>query len=1096
MWREYEISGRVGRLMRRVVALFVVGIVSSVLLGASSASAASVWWNVSPRSVPTHLQAGGEGILVISAANLGYTNADGSSVPLRITDALPPGLTATSVQAAAGFLARFSWDEPEPECTLTPLSCNYKGILTPYERMWMIVKVAVSATASQGEVNQVVVEGAGGATKTVNSTIAVDGALPEYGLEAFTLVPEDDTGQPASQAGSHPFQLTTTFAFNKTERMPFINPNESAPLQPELPKELVTKLPPGLVGNPTPFPKCTTAQFATGLSEEANACPDDTAVGVANIVIDEPNLFGFRTFTAPVFSLVPERGEPARFGFTVLGAPVYLDASVRTGGDYGVTVDVNNITQLTTFLESEVTFWGVPGDTRHDNSRGWYCAPTEAEKYSGIPCSPLNEKHPQPLLSLPTSCTGPLQASVETDSWKEPGRRLTFAPTEPMGALDGCNRLGFEPSIMVAPDGEAGSTPSGLTVGLHVPQDESLVPTGLSEANVRDTTVSLPEGLVLNPAAADGLLACSLQQVALESAGASMCPDASKVGTVTIHSPLLPDPLTGAAFLAAQDANPFGSLVALYVVAEDAKAGVLVKLAGEVHLTESGQIVSTFKDTPQLPFEDFELHFFGGDRAPLGTPQACGSYTTNASISPWSGNEPAAASSTFQITSGPGGSACQSPAGFAPSLTGGTTSIQAGGFSPFTTTISREDGQQDMRSIVLHMPPGLSGTLTGVSLCGEVDANAGTCGPDSLIGETIVSVGLGGDPFSVKGGKVYLTGPYEGAPFGLSIVNPAKAGPFDLGQVVVRARIEVDPITTALTVTTDSSGPYAIPHILDGIPLQIKHVNVTIDRSRFTFNPTSCNPMAITGSIMSTGGVSSEVQVPFQVTNCAVLGFKPQFKVSTSGRTSRARGASLHVRVSYPKAAFGSQANIRSVKVNLPRELPSRLTTLQKACPARVFNENPAACPPGSRVGSARATTPIIPVALSGPAYFVSYGGAKFPELVVVLSGYGVTVDLHGETFISEKTGITSSTFRTVPDVPVGSFELTLPQGANSALAANGNLCQKRLVMPTVFTAQNGMTIHQNTPITLTGCPKKTKQKARKAGSAPHRAANHGTRRR
>jgi hypothetical protein len=603
--------------------------------------------------------------------------------------------------------------------------------------------------------------------------------------------------------------------------------------------------------------------------------------------------------------------------------------------------------------------------------------------------------------------------------------------------------------------------------------------------------VTLPAGVALNPSAADGLESCSEAQIALSQDSVPSCPEASKVGTVEIKSPLLPNALTGDVYLAAQNANPFGSLVAMYIVAQDPVSGTLIKVAGEVKLDPvTGQVVSTFDNTPQLPFEELNLHFFGGSRAPLGTPALCGAYTTTTSIEPWSANEPASPSSTFDITSGSGGSPCESPLGFSPSLTAGTTSIQAGGFTPFTMTVSREDGQQNIQQIQLHMPPGLSGLLTGVELCGEAQADAGTCGVNSLIGETTVSVGLGDTPYSVTGGKVYITGPYEGAPFGVSVVVPAKAGPYNLGQVVVRGRIEVDPITAALTVTTNSQAQgYAIPHILDGIPLQIKHVNFITTRSAFTFNPTSCDPMGVTGSIASVEGSSSAVSVPFHVTNCAILAFKPGFKVSTSGKTSRADGASLNVKLTYPKAPFGSQANIKSVKVDLPKQLPSRLTTLQKACPAKTFEANPATCPAASIVGHATAITPLLPVPLTGPAYFVSYGGAKFPELVVVLQGYGVTLDLHGETFIS-KAGITSSTFHVIPDAPVGSFELTLPEGKFSALAANGNLCKSKLAMPTLFDAQNGTVIKQSTPITVTGCAK-VKKKVKKS-SKHHKGKTHG----
>jgi hypothetical protein len=788
-------------------------------------------------------------------------------------------------------------------------------------------------------------------------------------------------------------------------------------------------------------------------------------------------------FTKPLYSLEPAVGEPARFGFTIPGGgTVILDTSVRTGGDYGVVVTVPDVPETLSFIGSQVTFWGSPADPRHDTAR--QSCLTNIGTFFGESC-PVGEKA-QPFLIMPTSCEAPLQTSLETDSWEQIGQfTAPFGYTfqniagEPY-SQDGCNRLNFEPSINVAPDGQEGSTPTGLTVGVHVGQEGALNPTGLAQSTVKDTTVTLPAGVSLNPAAADGLLACAQGQIGLDSPGEQGCPEASKVGTVEIRSPLVPNPLVGAAYLAAQNANPFGSLVALYLVAYDPISGVRLKVAGEVKPDPvTGQLVSTFKNTPPLPFEDLLLHFFGGSRAPLGTPALCGSYTTTASIAPWAGNDPVQSSSTFQINSGPNHTPCSDPLPFVPSLTAGSTSIQAADFSPFTMTMSRPEGNQNLQGIQLHMPAGFLGEVSSVAQCGEAQANAGTCGADSLIGHTVVSVGLGGNPYSVTGGEVFLTGPYKGAPYGLSIVNPAKAGPFDLGKVVVRAKIEVDPTTAALTVTTDPSGPYAIPHILDGIPLQIQHVNVSVDRHDFTFNPTDCNKLAITGSLTSDQGASSALQVPFQVTNCAVLKFKPLFKVTTQGRTSRQNGASLNVRLSYPQGSFGTSANIAKVKVDLPKQLPSRLTTLQKACPDSVFNQNPAACPAGSRVGTASASTPVIATGFSGPAYFVSHGGAKFPELIVVLSGGGVTVQLHGETFIS-KQGITSSTFRQVPDVPIGVFELKLPQGPGSALAANGNLCTSTLKMPTVFVAQNGMSIKQSTPITATGCPKHKTKKASK----------------
>ncbi len=1034
----------------------------------------------------------------------------GASSTVVLRDKLPAGLTAQSVTVGLGvssdaneFLGALlcNVQSGEVTCTVTEeilalfRSTEFK-LERPYSHLEAWINVKVAETAKSGEMNDVSISGGGAPAVSVQRPLTVSTQPTPFGVEQYELRPENEDGSIDTQAGSHPFQLTTVNNLNQSVNAP-----------PEAVKDLRFNLPTGLVGNPTPFPQCPMAKFSVIDDGGENLCPDNTVVGVASVTIKFLDGEPF-VYTVPLFSLVPSVGEPARFGFVAGDVPVFLDTSVRTGSDYGVTVTVPDITELTGFIASRVTFWGVPGDPRHDAVRGWNClSPIEGSP----PCLALGEASPPPLLSLPTACDGPVRTNLETDSWQNKGVFLApfeYTLQEASGRaleMDGCNRLPFAPSIGVAPDGQAASTPTGLNVKIHVSQESQLNSEGLADGEVGDTTVSLPEGVALNPAAADGLQACSEAQIGYLPSESSpgklrftpdlpspFCPESSKVATVEIRTPLLPNPLTGAVYLAAQDQNPFGSLFALYIVAQDPVSGTLIKLPGEVVANPvTGQLVSTFENTPQLPFEELELHFFGGDRAPLSTPSRCGTYTTDASFTPWSSSTPVESSSSFDVTSGPNGGPCPGAAlPFAPSLTAGTTSIQAGGFSPFTMTVSREDGEQNIQQIQLHMPAGLSGLLTGVELCDEAQANAGTCGPNSLIGETTVSVGLGGDPYSVTGGKVYITGPYEGAPFGISIMVPAKAGPYNLGQVIVRGTIAVNPITAALTVTTNSQAQgYAIPHILDGIPLQIKHVNFVTTRSGFTFNPTNCDPMGVTGSIASAEGSSSAVSVPFQVTNCATLAFKPGFAVSTSGKTSRAIGASLKVKLTYPKAPFGSQANIKSVKVDLPKQLPSRLTTLQKACPAKTFEANPASCPVASIVGHATAITPLIPVPLTGPAYFVSYGGAKFPELVVVLQGYGVTLDLHGETFIS-KAGITSSTFHTIPDAPVGSFELTLPEGKYSALAANGNLCTSKLAMPTAFTAQNGTVIKQSTPISVTGCSK-AKKKSKKAAKH-HKGKPHG----
>ena len=892
-------------------------------------------------------------------------------------------------------------------------------------------------------------------------------ALGAFGLQSAEVATTNQDGSADVQAGSHPYAFTTTFHVNEPE----FSEGEFQPSG--MLKDIHVELPPGFVGNPNAVPKCTASEF----SGAGRGCPNDTVVGYVDTYLVYRGTKGgtfpeIRT-SNPLYNMQAPPGVPGELAYKAAEVvPVFMDITLRENGDYGLNVDVHNVQDAIAVYGAKVVIWGVPAESSHDSQRGECLGPFE-ESTGKCPVSLPSV----PFLTNPTSCDTPRNATLSVDDWEEPG--VFFSKRVSLDELAGCEKLPFEPALSVRPDGGDASTPTGLSVDLHVPQEATTNPAGLGEADVKNTTVVLPEGLVLNPSAADGLSSCSEPAFGLHSGEGASCPVESKVGTVEIDTPLLPEPLLGSVYLAAQNENPFGSLVALYVVAANETYGVRIKVAGNVGLDPAtGRLTATFERTPQLPFSDFKLHFFGTARAPLSTPSACGSYVTQSTIEPWSEGQTAHPGSQFQITAGPGGGPCPT-GGFEPSLTAGSTNAQAGAYSPFTMTMSHEDGQQPLRSVQLHLPLGLLGMVSSVPLCGEAQADSGTCGAQSQIGESIVSVGVGNDPYTVTGGRVYLTGPYQGAPYGLSIVTPAKAGPFDLGQVVVRAKIAVDPITAALTVTTDSTGPYRIPTILDGIPLQIKHVNVQIDRPGFTFNPTDCDPLSVSGSIASSQGVSASVSVPFQVTNCSTLAFKPVFAVSTAGRTSRRNGASLHVKLTYPSEAVGRDANIAAVKVDLPKQLPSRLSTLQKACPVAVFEASPADCPAGSRVGTARATTPVLKDALTGPAYFVSYAGLKFPELVVVLQGDGVTVDLHGETFIS-KAAITSSTFRQVPDVPVSTFELTLPQGPGSALAANGSLCASSLRMPTAFTAQDGAVIRQATPIAVSGCAKRKPRHANK----------------
>jgi hypothetical protein len=1126
--------------LRRWAVVYAVLLASMAAIGLQSpttanAASGSPWWHLSTRMFPSNLPVGGEATVALTAINLGDGQARG--VP-KVVESFPEGYSVQNVelfvlpddigkQDLANLLEKGFEGPPFCEHTVALAQCKVtlttlasfnreEAVLNPYEDIEMRVTVKNESGSPSGAQMSGEITGGEAPTVRIAQDLPSSAASPAFGVEHVSMVPEDVGGGVDVRAGSHPFQFTSTLTLNESA-------DQKKPIA--LPRDLNIKLPPGLVGNASKLPQCTEedlkspgeAEGGVGLAATVNKCPPGSMIGAAVLTFDEPNLGGVVTNAVPVFNLVPERGEPARFGFEVVQAPVILDTSVRTGSDYGVTVTTRNITELAAFISSVVTFWGVPGDERHDNSRGWPCFTTGKWYSVGAgeeppPCVLARQSRPPALLSLPTACE-PFKVSVDGSSWPTaaaPGGlqlpRAEYALADEFGrelGISGCGSLRFEPSIDVTPDLTSPSSPTGLRVDLHMPQEADEIPSGTANATIKDLSVSLPEGVVVNPASATGLEACSESAVGYLAnqssppsslgftpslpqgweAGAGFCPSASKIGTVDIASRLLPPGQTvkGAVYLAAQNANPFGSLLAMYIVAEDAVSGVAVKLAGEVSPDPAtGRLTTTFHNMPQLPFEDATLRFFGGPRAPLATPATCGAYTTVASATPWSENTRAAPTSTFTI-----GTPCPTQRPFAPQLTAVPQSIQAGAFTNLSTAVTLGDGSQPLQAVTVRTPPGFSGVLTGIKRCGEEQANAGSCDMESLIGHATALVGVGPEPFEVTGGQVYLTKGYDGAPFGLSIVAPAKAGPFDLGTVVVRARLDVDRHTAQVTITTDATGPHAIPHILDGIPLSIKQVKVTIDRNGFTFNPTSCAPMAVTGSVSSDEGSTAAVSSPFQVANCATLPFRPTFEASTAGKASKADGASLRVRV----ASGPGQANIARTDLTLPVALPSRLTTIQKACAAAVFEANPSSCPDGSNIGTATVHTPVLASPLSGPAYLVSYGSAKFPDVEFVLQGEGITLVLDGQTDI--KKGITYSRFETVPDAPISSFEAVLPTGPHSALAANVpasakySLCGTKLKMPTAITGQNGAIVKQQTKITVTGCRKaKTATRAQKLAAA------------
>jgi hypothetical protein len=1045
--------------------LFALTLTGTGFVSHSFADSPAPGYEVFGMTAPTVLSPGGEGFLHFEIYNIGGAPPPEGAAGLTLTDTLPAGLERSGGGCSG----------------TTVVTCQLPAIPpsggTPGEEQDIRVRVAADASNMPTPIDRVTLTG-GGALGASATTVPVRfGTEPSGpGISNFDAWASNADGTIDTQAGSHPYEFTVVFAPTNHLMGGYYVPSGG-----EM-KAVDVSLPPGLVGEPGAVPQCTRQQFDEGEfgAEAGVGCLPDTQVGFerANIADEGPGGDGF---IFAIYNLVPPPGVAAEFGFDFEKAQVFIDAKVRSGGDYGITARSNVPEDPIRF--SSTTFWGVPG-----------------EHGTGAP--------DKPFLTLPTSCSSQGQFSIEMlGTWQNPEARapvlsVPYHDTEgtPIG-FTGCERLvHFQPTVSLAPDTSFSDTPAGLSAVVKVPQ--GLNPEGLATPGLKETTVVLPEGVAINPGQATGLVACQPSQENIggpESEKEAMdgppsCPSASKVGTDEISTPLLKNRLKGNVYVL--QSNPPN--LQLLVAAEG--EGVFLKLIGTVHLNEeTGQLTTTFKGTeqdpgtPDAPLNEFVLNFSGGPQAALVTPPRCGVYTATADFTPWSARfvEDALSESNFSITSGPGGSStsnCTGPLPFSPTMTAGATTDQAGGYTDFSMLLSRGDGQQRIEKLQFKTPEGLLGMIAKVPLCQEPQAATGTCSSASQIGHTVAEVGPGPYPFVIPQenappAPIYLTGPYEGAPFGLSIAVPIVAGPFNLGTEVVRAKIEVDPHTSQLTISTT-----AFPKTVKGIPTDIREIDAVIDRPEFMFNPTDCNPMSFSGTATSFEGATESLSSHFQMGSCRSLAFKPDFKVSTSGKTSRSNGASLTAKIIYPTGNLGanqasSQSNIASVKVDLPKQLPSRLTTLQKACPAATFEANPANCPPASIVGHAKAITPVLPVPIEGPTYFVSHAGEEFPSLIAVLQGYGVTVDLVGSTFINGKTNITSSTFKNVPDVPIGSFELALPQGKYSALAANGNLCKTKLAMPTAFTAQDGAVIHQSTPISVTGCPKakKTKAKSKKA---------------
>jgi uncharacterized repeat protein (TIGR01451 family) len=1113
---------------------------------------------------------------------------------VTVTDTLPAGITAVEVLQNPYEPWNFSCSPPGSgvvRCeTEEPVE---KGHYPTY------IEIVVSAPGEStlGPLkNTVTVQGGNLASTTVVQEAPI-GKPAAFELNEFAFQPGAYPGTPTTQAGGHPWELTTSLGVPSQDGPEKGGIGEAHLFSPaKIIKTVDVELPAGFLGDPLGTPRCQEYQL------RSRSCPEDSAVGVYAQIQGGATEAQF-LYTAgkdpnrccsKIYNMVPEAGYPAEFGFTFAESiPIILYANViHTPTGYRVRVTVPGVpVEAETLFESTLTFFGEPGQLNGSGSEAAFMS-------SPSDCSAESEGAWNGVKTGPEGTAAADASRVELTPWIEPSD-VTTAEAPGYPSLTGCAALKFNPSLALAPSPagsepatEEGTTeadePSAYSVSLKIPQTTEF--NELATPDLRDSTVTLPAGVSVSPSAATGLVGCEetgpeginigsdkvgpkgqdegdpeATELGEGHAGPGgndspyddgfyhtapgHCPAASSIGTAEVCTPLLPNlangegvkvegekaceetpgiaPLKGHVYLAApkcggegqpectEASATNGELFGQYI--ELAGDGVIAKVPGTVAANPAtGQLTATFKENPQLAFGELKLHFKGGPRAPLANPQTCGSFTTNALLEPWShdrlnpteGTPNAVSDSSFEVTG------CAATMPFAPTFTAGTASPAAGRYSPFVLSFSRQDREQDLSGLSETMPAGLLGKIAGIPECPEAQANAGTCGPESEIGVTTVTAGPGPEPYVVTGGHVYLTGPYGGGPFGLSIVVPTKAGPFNLGNEVVRAAIHINPVTAQVTVVTNP-----LPQSKDGVPFRLRTVTTEVNRPGFILNPTNCGAMAVTGILSGdlpdrVPGSTVPVSSPFQATGCNSLQFHPEFSASTQAATSKADGASLTVKIVYPEP-YTSYANVAKVDTSLPLALSSRLTTLNKACTEQQFAANPAGCPAASDVGVAVARTPILKEPLMGPAILVSHANRAFPDLDVVLQGEGVTIVLTGNTDI--KKGITYSKFETVPDAPVSSFELRLPEKEYSILTAVKNLCDptktvttskkvtkrvkgklKRvtvkttktvtepLVMPTEITGQNGAKLTQQTKIAVTGCKavkpakKVTKKKAKK----------------
>ncbi len=1103
--RLRQMSGRTGT--RAALVALVAGL--PMTLGASAAFADTPLLRVDSVTNTT-APPGGALQYRLQVTNLGTAPTDGSEIDVVAT--LPAGVVGDSVNGGSSFTCiGLDGGNPVPVAGASVVKCTSTAVIGeheafpfdfPFDFRKFFINATVAPSASGVRTASFALSGGGADPASTVDPVDITPTAPGFGVDTFDgQITSDPASDPYTQAAGHPYEATTDIDFNSTTN-PGLAPGIGGSLWPVEPtRDVMADLPPGFVGNPTTVDKCTAGQLANGSVQALALCPSTSQVGTALVRTNGGGVFGSHDIfgPVPVFAMVPPPDVPARFGFNVGGTIVTLDARLRSGSDYGLSVDARNISEGLAVAGTSLTFWGVPADPSHDPDRA--CPGRPAPSDQGPFCT--SGAPQKAFLRNPTSCTAApgspvsdgLLTFLHVDSWVNPGRlagdgspdlsdpnwkSAQFAshlapsyPATPAGwgpnqLPTGCDKVPFDPTLTAAPSSPVrAASPSGFVFDVNLPQSDD--PQAIGEADLKKAVATLPLGVRISPSAADGLQACSPSQIGLHTTADPSCPEGSKVGSVVITTPLLDHQLTGSVYLATPHDNPFDSLVAVYVVAKG--PGLVLKLPGEVDADPStGQLTATFDNNPQLPFTNFHLEFKGGSRAPLVTPDACGTHATHAVLTSWSGAT-VSSNSSFTVAANSAGSAC-SPQGFSPSLEAGVQNPVAGSSSTFVLRLARDDDDEEIQSVATRLPAGLLAKLAGVTRCSDAQAAGGVCPAASRIGGVSVRVGAGPSPFSITSGQVFLTDGYKGAPFGLDITVPAVAGPFDLGVVNTRAALRIDPITAQATVEADP-----LPRMLEGIPVLARDIQVSIDRDGFMRSPTNCSPMTIEATVASFEGSTANLSNRFQVGDCASLALAPKLAIALTGKGQTTDDKHPAVVASLTQPA--GQANLKKVTVSLPLSLALDPDNANGLCEFTDGSKIEPTCPKASIVGTATARTPILDQPLTGPVYFVKNvrkdpkSGREIrtlPKLVIPLTGEnGVRLNVTGTSNVVGGRLVT--TFDNLPDAPVSSFTLNIAGGKHGILVVSGtDICKATQVADQQIDGQNGKTADAAVTLATPAC--------------------------